>query len=733
MVGRILAAMLCLLFQIASLRAGDQKLRDEADRLAAYSSYYGMLLREAGIPLYIQDPATFRKDVAVFAQQMTEPETLAVAKKCAEVPKQIDTLGQLSRELVQGVPAPEMLMGRTISEVLEASSQGAFKSKDWRYDGWDRAGNPRIREIETDGTLAVLFFETTLALIHDQHAAQLHQEETLKHRIATSRKILAHSDVIQQERLKAAEELAAVGFRRFAGPEQPDFRLDLEVGRNIPEGPIAEWKQRLEEQKLFEKLKPGEDLPVVVPEIRIRNPGPTLHRVALTVDYLHHASPQTPVMRQVYFVPEWGSDVELAVTDAFCPNLDNRNQNELRESLFAQSVWGHSRFPGFQGIIGVRYSLSSQELRQDNVSVELISHRDMIRDEFLAASEELAFQLLSGDLAKSKGKERQEYVGLSQKLAQTAVALADPQWPKLALAKGLSKDYRQISKRIDEYKSEVLEACRPGMIYLGESLQGKLNLEFGPSKPSHTKIEAVLQFDTGGDGPTTTKYQGRIVPAPYRFQMQLHLAAVPDKPTGGKKSGNPGKANENPPAVQPGMNTVRAPESMVLLWQNDRWVGIGFELLPSGQREIAGNDVSQPADGKTPQRGMVKALGDPRIPVGSEWEGSRKITDADGKTLSEEKFTFTVKPPQAQGPDLEALANQFLCDIAWTGAETSIDSRILIVRDQIRITPGYVLVRGAKGRHTLLGQFVGKNSIEYVGPAATGGGEMWVMKITRKK
>lgn len=673
--------------------ADDALLRRQADELAPLLSHYGALLGPPDRSTHIRDDEKFRETARRLSQEGANAELQEIARQCVTIAAKLDKSHTLYDELTKDRPGPGKNIFQMMQWVSEQSAKGAFR---WETTTVRREHNWTITETSVkDHTLEAAVFYGSIGMIMNREAERQHQVAVFKLRQAVAKELIKVGDEVEQLRLKTHERLRDQYFVPAAGAPRIEPRLEFKMGRSDPQGtPIEEeWQQRARRSPKDSRPPTPEEerqrqeamTQQVHPFLRVRNPGPTLHRVLLTIDYVHYRWPQEPVMRQIYWIPEWKADETFAVTEAFRLNLKNRavagladDINELRGSC------GQQMFPGFLGLLSAKYSLASDELRQESVEINFDANRTLIRDSMLRSAEDLAYRLTAA------ATNRDEWVGLnptdksnrlkvmtnaSRDCAKLALDLAPADWPETEHAKALSKDFKVISKKFESLQQAALQGCADGRVYVGvrESQyaqfthqQGRFAIEFQSTKPTAQHIDVVITRPANGVNPDDSKgFVGRLIPNPRdRTEVILSLKPAPKSQLAGKKPAKTGsKTNDEPDKTETRTkaNPVDVRNSKTpglawfemewqLLWVKDHWECVNDQTEFTYTETKASEQTAAKKTGEFVDRPKPKPTGAQAAlnqgPTGfadkSVWEGTRKVAGPNGKAIKEEKAQLTI-------------------------------------------------------------------------------------------
>ena len=144
------------------LTYGQDDIRRQADELAALATFQGAILGPVQRPLLSQKSRTEHQQIM---QRLSAPELRPVTKDYADLIRKAEQMIEASREMNRDEPVPEKIFGKRIAQLAEDSRQGKFKSYEYRFDGWDRLGNPHQSLVEHDTTMPVSYTHLTLPTI----------------------------------------------------------------------------------------------------------------------------------------------------------------------------------------------------------------------------------------------------------------------------------------------------------------------------------------------------------------------------------------------------------------------------------------------------------------------------------------------------------------------------------------------------------------------------------------
>lgn len=698
-------SLLTLVARTNEVRGDDAEIRRQSEELATLLSHYGAMPGVMDRLFYMQDDAKYRETAKRLSEQAASPELKDIAGDCLQILSKIDRGHVAYDELTKDRPGPGKTFHQMMLWVAEQSRKGAFvwKSTSSRQEhGWTITEKGM-----KDHTVSAALFYGTVGMAMNQEAERKHQIGVFKLRQAAAKELIKLGDEIEQLRVKSAQKLVERGFLPFAGPLQPEPRLEMKLGREEFDRSIIDRfieqkqkealaaereKERLERQKRGEPDR-NEPLPVRA-NLSLRNPGPPLRRVWMTIDYFHYRLPNEAVARQSFWLPEWQTNEVFSITEAMRLNLSNRAMAGLNEDVHgSKNLFGNNVFPQFLGLTKLKYSLWSDTLRQGNVVVEFPENRDLIRDTMLENAENLSLKLIQatssrGDWSTLPAPEKAERTRIAtstvKDFATMALALAPEGWSEASRAIALTKDYKSITKQVESTRNQILKACQPGMVYGGKRdgdlarlrfSSGSYELEFTNAK-SPQKIEVTITRTAGPEfDPPVQRYLGKLVPhpeQPSRQMLSLTLvkepAAAENKTAAAKKGTVPkGTPKSNTPATDPfapppgASGNLRPPgmEPMPweLAWKKDHWECIHdqTEFVFVTRKEVA--EVGRPTKNPVPTAAEGKAP--PGFATNSTWEGTRVITDDAGRVLARQKLKFVVRDV----PGLVQFAdpNQFVC------------------------------------------------------------------------
>lgn len=682
--------------------ADDADARRQADELAPLLSHYGAIIGPPDRRYYNRDDAQFHEVANRLAKQAATPALKEVANNCVIIAAKLNKSHALYDELTKDRVGPGKSFLQMMMWVGEQSANGAFLRETTTVR---QEHNWTITETGMkDHTLEAALFYGTIGMMANREAEQRHQVAVFKLRQGVAKELRKLGDEVEQLRRKNSEQVRDTGFVRFAGPLQTEPRLEFKMGYADPEGsPIEiEWQGRglraaANAQPPAEANNPRhpaeQQSESVHPFLRVRNTTKTLHRVVLTIDYIHYRMPASPVMRQIYWLPEWKSDEVFAVTEAFRCNLDNRKTTGLDEEVNAPNgACGQQVFPGFLGLLGCKYSLTSDELRQEDVAVEFNANRERIRDVMLQSAEDLSLRLNaaasnSGEWAGLKANEKalrfKVMTASIRDSANFALALAPANWSEAEHAQALAKDFKAIAKRTESLRETALGGCEGGRVYVGvrdsryaqfADLRGRFAIEFKSEKPTPQRMEVAITRPADGVNAELTKpFIGRLILAPDgRAEILLSLKPAPKIPLAGTKPSTPsagvkpgikpansGKSSESPTNIDQRASRTPGKAWYELEWQfkwvKDHWEcaidQTEFVLTESKpiEKPVAKNLDDRPKPNPT---GTQIALnqGAPGFSAKSVWTGTRKVTGSNGKVVKEERIELVVQHRTAEFP-----------------------------------------------------------------------------------
>lgn len=585
---------------------------------------------------------------------------------------------------------------RETANRLSQQGENAERSFRWKTTTTRQEHNWTITEESVkDHTLEAAVFYGSLGMLMNREAQRSHQTAVFRLRQEAAKDLMRIGDDVEQLRLSSQERLRDQCYMPFTGPARSEPRLEFSLDRVDPQGsPIEEeWRQR-------DLGQPQQ----VHPMLRIRNPGRMLHRVMLTLDYFHYRLPDSPVMRQVFWIPEWKTDGVFAVAEAFRLNQGNRTIAGLADSINElRGSCGQPTFPGFLGVLRVRYSLASDECRQESVEVNFGANRLLIRDSMLKSAEDLAIRLMAlgsnsdewqGLNAVERASREKIMTGASRECAKAAIDLAPSDWPEKEHAEALRKDFRVVGRKLESLRESALKSCADGHVYVGtrmgpwaqhSHMTGRYAIEFQSQKPTAQHIDVVITRAGDGVNQADSKgFLGQLVANPEdRTEVILSLKPAAKAPLGGKKpattSTSPRFAKQAPrPSNRTKPNPVDIRTSKTpglawferewqLKWKADRWACVfdqtvfEFAETKTTPPPVAGagrgfEDRPKPV----PSRANVALRQGPAgFTEESVWAGSRQVTGANGVIIRKEDVQLTVlhrvsETPSTGGGDFEA-------------------------------------------------------------------------------
>jgi hypothetical protein len=644
---------LLVLWHVPAIRGDDPAtLRLQVDELSPLLAHYAVRLSPLEVLCFNQDVEKFRQTADRLAKEGVTPEICAIAQGCRQNLDDIDSLMVLWEELRRDTPAPESQFWKLQQQVWKASALGAFQTDVTEYSN----GVP-TRSYTTDSTLTVAAGAAVVGMALDRVARQKHVASEIKRKQSVASRLGKLGDAVEQRRLGLQQKLWTQGYVPFAGPRKVEPILKARVATVDEKGtPIEEWeKERRRTAEIEEQVRAGEPLPqggriVSGPQLRLRNSGPNLHRVALQIDYRHYRHPDAFVVRQTYFIPEWPAGHDIEIIDEFRLNAANRADSDLFEEVLSPNEGlGMRVMPGFQGVIELTYSLSSDEMSQGPISLSLDEQRQKLAHNCLYIAEHWAWMLTQGHGPRGplknlpeqqRGAIRKLMTETSKKFAKTALELKSLNPADTKYAESIGKSTRAVADRTRKLEADVLQACQAGRVFSAEVTPqtegygfgpGIYDLTFAAEKATSDRIKArITRRATASSQEQTTEYSGQLIPATSSPGYLLQLTTA-----------RPSAANspENVMAMR-----------LSLSWKDSRWwYGNGpesFFQLTNGT-SLAGNEPT----------------GNVRLPIDSVWEGTRKFVDSrTGALLREETVVVTVrKSPRSQDTH-EHFEGEFLID-----------------------------------------------------------------------
>jgi len=722
----------CVILGTSPSRADgdDTALRQQVAELAPLMAHYAVRLATPEVCCFNQDINQFRMVADRLAREGATPEIRELAEGCRQNLHDIDSLVVLWQELQRDTPAPESQFWKLQEWVWSESAKGSFQTEVTEY-----SNGIATRSYTTDDTLTMAAGAAVAGMVMDRVARQKHVSAELQRKQAVGARLGKLGDAVEQRRLQLQQKLLAIGYIPFAGPKKAEPLLQARIALQDEKGsPIEEWeKERKRQAYIEQQVAAGQPLSqptgrVSGPQLRIRNVGPTLHRVALRIDYKHYRQPDTNVVRQTYFLAEWPAGEDLEIIDEFRLNGSNRaTAGFFEEMLSPNEGLGMRVMPGFQGVVELTYALASDEVLQGPVTLKLDDQRKKLADNCLEIAEHWSWMVTQGigpngplrQMPPQQSKVVQNIMTeTSKKFAKAALALKALEPEDAKLAESLTKNVSAIAQRSKDRQTELLNACRSGRVYSTQILPqragygfypGVYDLVFTSEKPTATKIEAVLTrraTETGEE--QKTPYTGRLVSAPTGPGFVLELQSTATAP---------------PLAGAPGI--PRAP--ITLRWVDSQW---RYGEEPDDCFRLTGDSTASDSDrsmarnsGK--EKGRSSSLG--RLPIDSVWEGTRKFVDSHtGAVLREETIVVTIRKSWRTTDVQEHFEGEFIFDqnFPMTGdIALSLNGSI-----QLRPTTGR---RGDPYRYPLQGKLLG-NVIEGAVPAGSGKRETELIRLVKK-
>ncbi len=721
-----LISLLWTLVSTQHAAAQEVAARPHAEELAPLLSHYGVMQGANERVFYSVDNDQYRDIANRLSKQAASSDLREVAQNCIVIAAKLDKSHAVYDELTKDRPGPGKNIVQMMSWVMDQSAKGAFQ---WETTTVRQEHGWTITERGVkDHTLEAAAFYGSIGMLMNREAERKHQLAVFKLRQAAARELMKIEDDVEQLRLKAAAKLTEKGFAPFAGAIQAEPRLEVKLGREEFESSFIDKfideKQRLaaaaeREKERMERLKRGEpDIPSAPtrPNLSLRNPGATLHRVGLTIDYYHYRLPEAAIGRQFFWLPEWKTNEVFSITEALRLNLENRAMAGLRDDVNgANNLFGHQVFPQFSGLVRLKYSLLSDELRQDNVVIDFTDNRALIRDTLLHNSEDLATKLLSamssgGAWSKltvaDKNLRTQLATQTIKEFAASASANASDGWEGEARAKALLKDHKAVTKQVEAVRSDILGACQAGSVYRGTRSSrmseftrssGTYELEFTSAK-SAQRIEVTITR-TGNDpiDPPIQRYIGKVVPSRERgADLVLSLSPVPDseatrkstaplrkepgaKPAAGKAAPAGTAASTPPQQYGSSRPPLVAAMPWELTWKKDRWVCTADQTEFAFVTRKPAEEIGKPSQPQFDQKFASDSNNGPAsFAPNATWEGTRVFTDDKGTVLSQQKLKFVIRDYPgviANGSPITELIRfgEFFVDDKPVGASTRIE------------------------------------------------------------
>ena len=721
-----------LLLTSPRLAAGeDQALRRDVAELSSLLAHYAVRLSVPEVSCFHQDSKTYRETAERLARDGVSAEIREIAEGCRQNIQEIELLATLWEELRSDTPAPESQFWKLQDWVWNESAKGSFQTEVTEY-----SNGIAMRSYTTDNTLTVAAGAAVVGMMMDHVAQQKYVAGEIQRKRVVASRMGKLGDSVEQRRLQLQQKLLTSGYIPVAGPKQTQPILEARIAWPHEVGsPIEEWEKERKRQAWIEQqtaasqpLNQSVPRPVSGPQLRLRNSGPPLHRVALRIDYKHYRHPETAVVRQTYFIEEWPAGEEIEIIDEFRLNASNRATAGFFEDILSPNEGlGMRVMPGFQGVVELSYALASDELLQGPVTLSLDQQRAQLAKHCLEIAEHWSWSVTQGNgplgpLTNLPPPQRTSVQNLMKetikKFAEAALALRvlDPEQTKLA--ESLSKSPASIAKRSKDLQTELLAACRPGRTFStqiipqragGGLFAGVYDLTFSSDKPTANKIDAVLtRRGSASAVEQKTAYTGRLEKAPTGpgWVLELQLA----------------RTTTTMPDIEP-----RPLPNLLLTWQDDSW-----RYGPDPDQAFTLTHDEPPASLATPSASPPSApvgrnTTRSRLPLDSIWEGTRQFVDSrSGQLLREEKIVVTIRKSWRPTDMFEHFEGEFLFDDRFhkTGDIT------LALNGDIRLNP-MIGRRGDPYHYPLHARLLG-NKIEGAAPAGSGKPETELIRLTKK-
>ncbi|MCA9153342.1 MAG: hypothetical protein KDA38_01080 [Planctomycetales bacterium] len=633
-------------------------LREQAEKLGSILSHYAVVLTPREQLCFEQDDARFREIVQAIERDGATAELREIASGCRRNLEDLQSLVLLWAELRRDTPAPESQFWKMQEWVWEKSAEGAFQTQVTEYSN----GVP-TRSYTNDSTLHVAVGAAVVGTLLDRIATREHVASELQRKQTVASRMARLGDDVEQRRLQLQQKLLAIGYVPLAGPRKSEAILEARVSTmDEKRSPIEEWEKERQRRALSQSVDRDVQPPprdVSWMQFKLRNTGPTLHHVALRVDFKHYRQPTESFVRQTYFIREWPSGEDIEIIDEFRLNSPNRATAGVWEELLSpNTALGMRVYPGFLGVTELTYSLSSDEAIQTSVTLSLDAHRKRLAKNCLTISEHWAWMISQGSGPSGpltnlppaiRKKSEKRMADTSKTFALAALKLNVLEDSERRYLDALSKNSSAVLQRTRELQAQMLAACDAKSIYATEIpyareshgfRSGIYELTFLSTRPTATHIEArITRRPSATNSEESSDYIGSLAPSSFSPGFDLHLRQ----------------------RTQPKNSTVsdpNAPAELSLRWEDSRWfygATESFELIGEREQSV---ERGRPASDRP-----VTRLPKTRLPIGSIWEGTRKFVDsASGTVKRVETITVTIRESWRKPDPTEHFEGEFVID-----------------------------------------------------------------------